>query len=102
MQPDYASPYKIYVDVDVRCHADGRAEPRAFIWEDGRVFTVDKVLDVRRAASLKAGGAGVRYTCRVCGKTTYLYLEENRWFMERRFPSQCADATTSKTKKPTP
>ena len=38
--------------------------------------------DVRPAASLKSGGAGIRYTCYIDGKKTYLFLEENKWFYE--------------------
>ncbi len=39
-------------------------------------------MDIRRAASLKAGGMGMRYTCRICGKVVNLFNDENRWFME--------------------
>ncbi len=42
------------------------------------------LLDVRRAASTKAGGQGIRYTVRVLGRETYLFEEENRWFVEAR------------------
>ena len=45
---------------------------------------IDRVLDVRPAASLKAGGAGLRYTVRIGRTETYLFLEETRWFVERR------------------
>jgi len=51
-------------------------------------YKIDKVLDIRQAASLKAGGAGIRYKIRVRDRETYLFLEENktgdRWFMERK------------------
>ena len=37
---------------------------------------IQKVTDVRRAASLKAGGAGIRYTCIVDGKAvSYTHLQ---------------------------
>ena len=52
------------------------------VWEDGRVFEIDRILDVRRAASLKAGGTGMRYICRIYGKTVKLFNDENHWFME--------------------
>ena len=46
---------------------------------------IQKVTDVRRAASLKAGGAGIRYTCIVDGKESHLFYEDNNmWFMEER------------------
>jgi hypothetical protein len=43
----------------------------------------DRVTNIRQAASLKAGGSGIRYTCMVHGRQTYLFYEEDRWFMER-------------------
>ena len=73
---------KIYVDVTARFDADGKILPLVLQWEDGREFEIDKVLDVRPAASLKAGGCGIRYTCRILGQLRYLFLEENRWFVE--------------------
>ena len=52
---------------------------------DGHVYEIQKVTDVRRAASLKAGGAGIRYTCIVDGKESHLFYEDNNmWFMEER------------------
>lgn len=75
---------KVFVSVDARFERDGRITPRAITWESGRVFDIDEVKDVRRAASLKAGGAGIRYTVRIGRTTTYLFLEEEKWFVERR------------------
>ena len=75
---------KVYVDVTARFDKDGQITPVSVTWEDGRRFPVDRVLDIRRAASLKAGGAGIRYTVRILGKETFLFLEENRWFVERK------------------
>ncbi|MBQ8830870.1 MAG: hypothetical protein IJ017_04680 [Oscillospiraceae bacterium] len=76
---------KVYVGVNAMFEADGRLLPRSILWEDGRIFEIDKILDVRRAASLKAGGSGIRYTVRIGRHETFLYLEEGRWFAERRF-----------------
>lgn len=59
---------KVYVNVMAEFTNDGRLLPRSFIWKDGHVYEIQKVTDVRRAASLKAGGAGIRYTCIVDGK----------------------------------
>ena len=79
---------KVYVDVNVDHLADGSILPRFFTWEDGKSYQVDKIIDIRPAASLKAGGAGLRYTVRVKNKETYMFLEEDhgvdRWFMERK------------------
>lgn len=80
----YQNENKVYVKVEALFHTDGRLEPVAFWWENSRRFDIDRVLEVCRAASLKAGGIGIRYTCVVRGHETYLFLEEDRWFMERK------------------
>ena len=80
----YNNPNKIYVSVKAVFYPDGGFKPTSLIWEDGREYEIDRVTDIRRAASLKAGGIGIRYNCRVQGKDVYLFLEEDRWFMERK------------------
>jgi len=80
-----ANPSKVYVDVLVRFGKDGLVRPVRFTWEDGATYDIEKVLNVRKAASVKAGGTGIMYTCIISGKESHLYYEENnRWFMERR------------------
>ena len=80
--------FKVYVEVNADYKPDGTILPRSFVWEDGNRYEVDKILDVRPAASLKAGGAGLRYTVRVGRRETFMFLEEDRsvdrWFMERK------------------
>jgi len=76
--------YKVYVTVIEKREADGRLIPLILIWEDGEKYRIDKVLDVCRAASLKGGGVGWRYEVRIGGQTTYMWLEDNRWFCVRR------------------
>lgn len=78
--------YKTYVGVHEFRSEDGTILPRVIVWEDGTTYEIDRVLDIRPAASLKAGGAGVRYTVRINGKETYLWLEDKRFFVERRRP----------------
>lgn len=73
---------KVYVTVNADFTADGKVLPRSFIWDDGRNYEVDRIIDIRPAASLKAGGCGIRYTCRIRGKEAYMFLEGSRWFME--------------------
>jgi len=79
---------KVYVRVLAAVDKLGNVEPISFVWEDGSTYEVDKVTDVRRAASLKAGGVGIRYSVRVRNRPTYMFLEDDhgvsRWFMERR------------------
>lgn len=73
---------KVYVDVTARFNKEGGVTPENIIWEDGRRYEIDRVVDVRPAASLKAGGVGMRYICRILGRETYLFLEGDRWFVE--------------------
>lgn len=74
---------KINLQVNADFDLDGNIHPKAITWEDGRVFEIDRILDVRRAASLKAGGLGIRYICRIRGKEVKLFNDEGRWFMEK-------------------
>jgi len=75
---------KVYVDVLIKQDKEGKITPLEVTWEDGEIYEIDKVTHVCRAASLKGGGAGVRYTCQIQNKETYLFLEENKWFVESK------------------
>lgn len=76
--------YKVYVDVTAEFSAEGVLTPKSFRWTDGNVYEIQRIKDARRAASLKAGGVGMRYTCVVNGRDSFLYYEDNnQWFMER-------------------
>lgn len=74
---------RINLTVNVRHEVDGRAVPTSIVWEDGRQFFIDKVLDIRNAAAIKSGGVGIRYTCKICGKTVQLFDEEGIWFIDK-------------------
>lgn len=73
---------KVYVEVTARFNTEGEITPLSIVWEDGRTFEIDRVLDVRKAASTKAGGVGLRYRVRILGKETYLFYENPSWFVE--------------------
>lgn len=76
---------KVYVNVTAEFTNDGRLIPKSFVWKDGHIYEIQKVKDIRRAANLKAGGVGIRYTCIVDGLESNLYYEDNNmWFMEER------------------
>ncbi len=72
---------KNYVEVTAVFGTDGNILPKA-VAVDGERYEVDRVFDIRPAASLKSGGAGIRYKCGVEGREIYLFLEETRWFIE--------------------
>jgi hypothetical protein len=84
---------KVYVAVRAEFTASGGLLPLCIKWEDGEEYRVDKVLDIRPAHALKAGGQGNRYTIMVRGRPSFLFFEHNpeldplnlgRWFVERR------------------
>lgn len=83
---------KVYVGVDADFREDGTMLPRCLIWEDGTRYEIDRVLDIRQAFAMKAGGQGDRYTVRIKGQLRYLFFERSprmtgncigRWFVER-------------------
>lgn len=73
---------KQYISVTAKFDPDGNILPLRINWDDGRCFDIDRITDIRYAASLKAGGAGIRYTCRIKRVEKYLFLEDNRWFLD--------------------
>ncbi len=75
---------KVYVDVEAVFTKDGRLLPKSITWIDGHRYDIQRVTDIRRAASLKAGGVGIRYTCIINGNESYLFYEETKWFVERK------------------
>jgi len=91
----YNNKDKIYVRVTAVFHEDGRLLPVSFVTGEGRRIRVDRVLDIRPAASLKAGGMGIRYRCVACGRMIHLFYEEDRWFVEGGEWGPCADDTLS-------
>lgn len=80
--PEYNNPNKHFTDVKVLFDKQGNITPLTMTYNDEE-FEIDRITDVRPAASLKSGGAGIRYTCYVEGKLTYLFLEDTRWFFEQ-------------------
>ena len=61
---------------------DGKIIPLTILWENGKTFNIDKVLDIRKKASTKGGGKGLRYTCKILGQERFLWLDDNIWFVE--------------------
>ena len=56
--------------------------PLKIIWEDGRIFEIDKILDIRKKASTKGGGKGLRYTIIIKNQEKYIWLDDYYWFIE--------------------
>ena len=75
---------RVNVGVVARHDTSGKITPLSVTWTDGRVYEISRVYNVCRAASLKAGGQGIRYACRIAGKDAYLFFDDPVWFMEGR------------------
>ena len=74
---------KIELNIIVQHLPDGKAIPKTIIWEDGRRFSIDRILDIRKAAALKCGVVGIRYICRICCKEVPIFEEDGVWFIEQ-------------------
>ena len=78
--------HKDYVTVFARHELGGRIRPVAYQLPSGSTVKIDRVTDERQAASLKSGGQGMRYTCKITvdgvQSDIYLFHDEELWFME--------------------
>ena len=79
---DRRNPNKVYAKVRADHFPDGRILPLMFRVEDGETVRIDRILEVREAPSLKMGGQGTRYTCRVGARELYLVHDRDKWFVE--------------------
>lgn len=74
---------KKYVKVFLEIDENGKKTPKTIVYNDQK-FEIDKVLDVKRCASMKVGGVGERYTILINNKQTYMFFENNKWFVEEK------------------
>jgi hypothetical protein len=73
--------WKKYLNV-IALFKEGKIYPQAIIWDDGKKYEIDKILDAKKVAAFNVGGVGTRYTCRIRNKSIYIWLDDNIWFME--------------------
>ena len=74
---------KVFVDVYVLVDKDGKRRPLRIQWEDGTVYTVERLLNRCRAKSLSVGGGEIRYTVQINGRETFIYEDNHgKWFVE--------------------
>lgn len=70
------------VNIIAKMQEDGNVIPLILLWENGKKYTIDKILDIRKKASTKGGGLGLRYTCRFGEEERYIWLDGYIWFVE--------------------
>jgi len=71
-----------YIEVIALMKQNSNPTPLKIIWEDGRTFEIDRVLDERKKASTKGGGAGIRYLVKINGHERHIFLKDYNWFIE--------------------
>lgn len=70
---------KVPVGVLVQFGSSGDAIPISVTWEDGRVYPIESIIELRPA---RTSGSRFRYTVRIHNQDTYLYRDGDRWHME--------------------
>lgn len=77
--------YKRYVDVIALIDKQGRQTPLILKWDNGVQYPIDRILEIRQAAS-EVGGCGLMFRCRIQNQERRLFYEKNRWFIESTKP----------------
>lgn len=71
-----------YITVVAKMNESGTPIPLYIIWDSGKEYLIDKVLDIRKKASTKGGGAGLRYLVKIKNNERFLFLKDDKWFIE--------------------
>ena len=83
---------RTYVEVMAAFTPEGRMRPAAICWEDGRVFEIERICGHCRCLCPHNQETARRYTCRIRGRTVYLYYDELcSWYLEKKEGSGKAD-----------
>ncbi|MDR1795516.1 MAG: hypothetical protein LBR25_08995 [Erysipelotrichaceae bacterium] len=77
--------YKRYVSVIAHCDREGKVMPLVIEWENQKKYRIDRILEIRPAAS-QVGGGGILYRVRIGSQERRLFYENYRWFIESYTP----------------
>ena len=83
---------KKYVEVIADFSPEGILTPQIVIWDTGQRFDITCISEVLPRKYSKTGGVGVRYTCQIGRAKTYLFFEEDKWFVEAKENAAAADS----------
>lgn len=75
---------KEYVEVCVMFDRDGNMTPISVTWENGRVYSIDKVVDARRCDGGYNRRDAMRYIVSIGNSKTELFYEDPAWYVERK------------------
>ena len=70
-----------FLTITLSVSPDGRIIPRYFVWDDGRVFFVQRVLNVFKVPSLLFSECCFRYDCVILDKIVSIYNGGGQWFL---------------------
>jgi len=73
---------KNFVEVIARFDEAGQIIPLYIVFNNHN-YKIDKIKEIIPAASMKSGGIGLRYTCKINGQIRYLFLEDTHWFIDK-------------------
>lgn len=75
---------KVFVAVTVYVSPEGEKRPLTIMFEDGKTYQIDRLRDRRRAHATKVGGTGIRYTIVIRNQQTYLFEDDDQWYVEAK------------------
>ncbi len=70
------------VTVIAKMQENGVVIPLCIIWQDNKKYDIDRVLEIKKQASTKGGGLGLKYICKIKGIEKNLWLDGYVWFVE--------------------
>ncbi|MCR5587788.1 MAG: hypothetical protein K6F77_09705 [Lachnospiraceae bacterium] len=76
---------KKYVKVTSDFDSTGFMQPKAIIWDDGRVFKIDSVTDFRPASALGVNLNADSYTVVIKGEEKHIFFERSDPLFSSRF-----------------
>ena len=75
---------KVYVTVTLLVTPEGDKRPLSITFENGAVYEIDRLCERRRAHATKVGGTGIRYTVIINNQRTYIFEDEDKWYVEAK------------------
>ena len=75
---------RVDVGVTLKVSPEGNVRPLTITFENGKTYTIDRLKERKRAAATKVGGTGIRYTVVIQNRETYLFEDDDRWFVEAK------------------
>lgn len=74
----------VEVAVIAKFPIDGIVKPVAVVWEDGRRFDVEKIVDFTQLPKMDASGFRYIYKCIIAGTDRCIYYNDDKWYLECR------------------